>query len=74
MPDHKSADQRAEDLELDTTVLIEDPGPEVPTIEGAGHEEVARVAIVFEPSGKQVRAPVGVNIFDVASWNAIAVD
>ena len=30
--------------------------------------------MVFEPSGKQVRAPVGVNVFDVASWNAIAVD
>jgi uncharacterized 2Fe-2S/4Fe-4S cluster protein (DUF4445 family) len=74
MPDHQSADQQAEDLELDTTVLIEEPGPEIPTIEGTGHEEVARVAIVFEPSGKQVRAPVGVNIFDVASWNAIAVD
>ena len=76
MPDHQSADRQADDLELelDTTVLIEDPGPEVPTIEGAGHEELARVAIVFEPSGKQVRAPVGVNVFDVASWNAIAVD
>lgn len=72
------ADQQAKDVErereLDTTVLIDDPGPEVPTIEGSGHEEVARVAIVFEPSGKQVRAPVGVNVFDVASWNAIAVD
>jgi uncharacterized 2Fe-2S/4Fe-4S cluster protein (DUF4445 family) len=68
------ADQQSDSGELDTTVLIEDPGPEVPTIAGTGNEEVARVAIVFEPSGKQVRAPVGVNVFDVASWNAIAVD
>lgn len=61
------------DYELDTTVLIEDPGPEVPSVE-LDTTEVARVAVVFEPSGKQVRAPVGVNVFDVASWNAIAVD
>ena len=59
---------------LDTTSLIEDPGPEVPVLADPGAEEVARVSVVFEPSGKQVRAPVGVNVFDVASWNAIAVD
>ncbi len=64
----------SDEVELDTTVLIEDPGPEVPNVEEADTTEVARVAMVFEPSGKQVRAPVGVNVFDVASWNAIAVD
>ena len=63
-----------DDYELDTTVLIEDPGPEVPIVDEPDSAEVARVALVFEPSGKQARAPVGVNVFDVASWNAIAVD
>ena len=72
-PVDASATDGAE-YELDTTVLIEDPGPEVPNLEEPDTGEVARVALVFEPSGKQVRAPVGVNVFDVASWNAIAVD
>ena len=39
---------------LDTTSLIEDPGPEVPVLADPGAEEVARVSVVFEPSGKQL--------------------
>ncbi len=68
------ADQHPDLGNQDSTVLVDQPGPEIPHIEGGGHEDLARVAIDFEPSGKHVRAPVGVNVFDVASWNAIAVD
>ncbi len=74
-PTEQQAEVTSDDEQLlDTTSLIEDPGPEVPVLADPGAEEVARVSVVFEPSGKQVRAPVGVNVFDVASWNAIAVD
>lgn len=37
-------------------------------------EEPTRVEIEFQPSGKTARVPLGVTVFDVASWNAIAVD
>jgi ferredoxin len=33
-----------------------------------------RVRIAFSPSGREVRVPVGVTLFDAASWNGIAVD
>ncbi len=35
---------------------------------------VARVDLAFEPSGKSVRVPTGVSVFDAASWNGIAID
>ncbi|MCX6433729.1 MAG: ASKHA domain-containing protein, partial [Actinobacteria bacterium] len=35
---------------------------------------VARVDLSFEPSGKSVRVPTGVSVFDAASWNGIAID
>jgi len=34
----------------------------------------ARVTLRFEPSGRQVRVPPGVTLFDAASWNGIAID
>jgi uncharacterized 2Fe-2S/4Fe-4S cluster protein (DUF4445 family) len=34
----------------------------------------ARVSLLFEPGGKQVRVPRGVTLFDAASWNGIAID
>ncbi|MGO9558568.1 MAG: ASKHA domain-containing protein [Acidimicrobiales bacterium] len=34
----------------------------------------ARVDLRFEPSGRQVRVPPGVTLFDAASWNGIAID
>ena len=37
----------------------------------AGH---GRVDLRFEPSGRQIRVPTGVTIFDAASWNGIAID
>ena len=33
-----------------------------------------RVNLRFEPSGRQVRVPAGVSVFDAASWNGIAID
>ncbi len=45
------------------------PHPEHPTV-----EEPTRVEIEFQPSGKTARVPLGVTVFDVASWNALAVD
>lgn len=36
--------------------------------------EVVRVDVAFEPSGKKVRVPAGVSIFDAASWNGLAID
>jgi uncharacterized 2Fe-2S/4Fe-4S cluster protein (DUF4445 family) len=33
-----------------------------------------RVDLVYEPSGRRVRVPAGVTLFDAASWNGIAID
>ncbi|MDA8263808.1 MAG: ASKHA domain-containing protein [Actinomycetota bacterium] len=35
---------------------------------------LGRVDLRFEPSGRQVRVPEGVTLFDAASWNGIAID
>jgi len=40
----------------------------------AQHAPVVRVDVQFEPSGKAVRIPTGVSVFDAASWNGIAID
>ena len=37
-------------------------------------EGPVRVDLRFEPSGRQVRVPAGVSVFDAASWNGIAID
>ena len=37
-------------------------------------EGPARVTLSFEPSGKAVRVPSGVSVFDAALWNGIPVD
>ncbi|HET7013608.1 MAG TPA: ASKHA domain-containing protein [Streptosporangiaceae bacterium] len=42
--------------------------------EVAGSALTARVDLVFEPNGIKVRVPAGVNVFDAASWNGIAID
>jgi len=34
----------------------------------------ARVDLHYEPSGRRVRVPAGVTLFDAASWNGIAID
>ena len=38
------------------------------------HEGVGRVELAFSPSGRAVRVPPGVTVFDAASWNGIAID
>jgi len=50
--------------------LIEPPdGPTSPPHDGSG-----RVQLAFSPSGRDVRVPTGVSVFDAASWNGIAID
>ncbi|MFZ5852062.1 MAG: ASKHA domain-containing protein [Actinomycetota bacterium] len=44
--------------------------PEVDVPEAAP----ARVRVDFSPSGKQVRVPPGVSVFEAASWNGVAID
>jgi uncharacterized 2Fe-2S/4Fe-4S cluster protein (DUF4445 family) len=41
---------------------------------GAATDGPVRVDLRFEPSGRQVRVPAGVSVFDAASWNGIAID
>lgn len=40
----------------------------------ATHDGSGRVRLRFEPSGRDVRVPPGVSVFDAASWNGIAID
>ncbi len=49
-------------------------GPVIPHPGQPTAEEPTRVEIEFQPSGKTARVPLGVTVFDVASWNALAVD
>lgn len=45
--------------------------------EGSGpvsYEASGRVQLSFAPSGREVRVPPGVSVFDAASWNGIAID
>jgi uncharacterized 2Fe-2S/4Fe-4S cluster protein (DUF4445 family) len=45
------------------------------TVDPALHvTHAVRVDLSFEPSGKSVRVPTGVSVFDAASWNGIAID
>jgi len=38
------------------------------------HDGHGRVRLHFTPSGREVRVPPGVTVFDAASWNGIAID
>ncbi len=38
------------------------------------HDGHGRVRLRFSPSGRDVRVPPGVTVFDAASWNGIAID
>jgi uncharacterized 2Fe-2S/4Fe-4S cluster protein (DUF4445 family) len=50
--------------------LLDPPdGPAAPPHDGTG-----RVHLSFSPSGRVVRVPPGVTVFDAASWNGIAID
>jgi uncharacterized 2Fe-2S/4Fe-4S cluster protein (DUF4445 family) len=50
--------------------LIDPPDGPVPT----AHDGAGRVSLSFSPSGRDVRVPPGVTVFDAASWNGIAID
>jgi uncharacterized 2Fe-2S/4Fe-4S cluster protein (DUF4445 family) len=42
--------------------------------ESAGYDGRGRVVLRFSPMGVETRVPPGVNLFDAASWNAVAID
>lgn len=46
----------------------------VETGTGPAHDGTGRVDLSFTPSGRTVRVPQGVTLFDAASWNGIAID
>jgi uncharacterized 2Fe-2S/4Fe-4S cluster protein (DUF4445 family) len=50
--------------------LMDPPAAEAPQ----PHDGTGRVALSFSPSGREVRVPPGVTVFDAASWNGIAID
>jgi uncharacterized 2Fe-2S/4Fe-4S cluster protein (DUF4445 family) len=50
--------------------LIDPPDGPTP----AAHDGAGRVTLSFSPSGRDVRVPPGVSVFDAASWNGIAID
>ena len=49
------------------------PGPDE-SVEVEEQHGPARVKLSFTPSGKEVRVPAGVAVFDAASWNGIPID
>lgn len=51
-----------------------DPLPAIPPEVDVPEAAPARVRVDFTPSGKQVRVPPGVSVFEAASWNGVAVD
>ena len=42
----------------------------------AGEEQTgpSRISLKFQPSGKSVRVPGGVSVFDAALWNGVPID
>ncbi|MEI2777195.1 MAG: ASKHA domain-containing protein [Tetrasphaera sp.] len=55
--------------------LIDHPAaPADASDEGGPAEGVGRVALRFQPTGREHRVPPGVSVFDAASWNGIAID
>ena len=40
----------------------------------SSHGHLGRFDLLFEPTGRKVRVPPGVMLFDAASWNGIAID
>lgn len=44
------------------------------TEDGMPDPTLGRVRITFTPADREVRVPPGVNVFDAASWNGIAID
>ena len=50
--------------------LIDVPAATTPP----AHDGTGRVQLSFVPADRAVRVPVGVTVFDAASWNGIAID
>jgi uncharacterized 2Fe-2S/4Fe-4S cluster protein (DUF4445 family) len=48
--------------------------PAEPAQPSVDHDGTGRVTMTFTPSGREVRVPPGVSVFDAASWNGIAID
>lgn len=55
---------------MTTAASLPEP-EETPPVDEQGP---VRVRLHFSPSGKDVRVPSGVSVFDAASWNGIAID
>ena len=67
-PSSQPPDIEVDDLRREG--LIDRPdGPGSPS-----HDGVGRVHLSFTPSGREVRVPQGVSVFDAASWNGLAID
>jgi uncharacterized 2Fe-2S/4Fe-4S cluster protein (DUF4445 family) len=59
---------------LDLDVPVETMTRTVTEEELLPHDGHGRVRLRFSPSGRDVRVPPGVTVFDAASWNGIAID
>jgi uncharacterized 2Fe-2S/4Fe-4S cluster protein (DUF4445 family) len=51
---------------------VSEPAPDTPDV--VPHDGTGRVRLSFSPTGREVRVPPGVTVFDAASWNGIAID
>jgi uncharacterized 2Fe-2S/4Fe-4S cluster protein (DUF4445 family) len=70
-PEHESSelpDFSVDDLRREGLIDRPDGPGSVP------HDGTGRVQLTFSPSGREVRVPTGVSVFDAASWNGIAID
>ncbi len=63
-----------EELHREGLIEPQEPEPEPGVVAPTPHEGAGRVHLSFSPSGREVRVPPGVTVFDAASWNGIAID
>jgi uncharacterized 2Fe-2S/4Fe-4S cluster protein (DUF4445 family) len=69
------ADQREDPLEFSVDAFRREGLMEPhDTGKAPAHDGTGRVELSFVPSNRAVRVPVGVTVFDAASWNGIAID
>ncbi len=74
MSEESAADRPPRAAFLREGLLGENPPPPTGTAAGTVADGSGRVRISFTPAQREVRVPPGVNVFDAASWNGIAVD
>ncbi len=72
MSDDRPVTEHPQDLRLDD-LRREGLAPRHEPVEPQ-HDGIGRVELRFSPSGRDVRVPPGVAVFDAASWNGIAID